>query len=124
MTTSPDPGLPRKVLHFHAGDRLRKARVEAGLTLSQLGEQVNISDKTLAAWERSPTFSTLARFALGQIAATLHVDESWLRDGRPSSGGPDDDGGAAMSRCRRPQIVSFPSLSVQRSPERLLLRAS
>jgi transcriptional regulator with XRE-family HTH domain len=48
------------------GERLRQAREARGLTRGEVAEQLDISERTLARWERGdfePSLSTLSRLA-------------------------------------------------------------
>ena len=61
-------------VEFH--ERLKEARLKAGLTQKQVAEAMNISESHFQAYEhgrREPLVSTAAR-----LARTLHVSLDWL----------------------------------------------
>ena len=61
------------------GNRIKKARKDAGLTQKELGERLGLSFQAVAQWEndlRKPKMETVQR-----IADALEIDVNWLLNG-------------------------------------------
>ncbi|QTX04127.1 helix-turn-helix domain-containing protein [Agromyces archimandritae] len=80
LTIAPQSG--GRVPSFDIGDRLRKARVTAGLEQSDLSELTGISVTSISAAEKGKTAPRRSTLILW--AAATGVDIQWLREGRTS----------------------------------------
>lgn len=98
MNPSQDP------LAQHLGDRLRKAREDAGFNLIQFEEITGITRKTLAKWESLSDVPK--RVVLGYATGTGYP-EAVLRGERPFQ--PDDGGQVVALRPRPDQGPDQPS---------------
>lgn len=72
------------------GDRLRKARVDAGLTQEQLGFSIDISKSSISAWENNremPSFKILPSLsrALGHSLDYLVCNSSYGPPSQPNT---------------------------------------
>lgn len=82
-------GRPPKKARPTFGERLAKARQEAGLTQLQLAERIGVSQRVVTYWERQPV--ALRAEQLAQLADVLGVSADFLlgrQNGRPRSSGP------------------------------------
>ncbi|WP_344771594.1 helix-turn-helix transcriptional regulator [Aeromicrobium panaciterrae] len=55
---------------------LRRLRIEAGLTIVELGARIHVAGPTLKRWERGEVQGLLRRIPLGDMADVLRVDEA------------------------------------------------
>jgi len=70
----PNPGPD-----FTLGDRIRKARTNAGLDQAELAEKVGVSRQAVGSWERGRTVPSLPQSR--SLAETLAVSLDWLAYG-------------------------------------------
>lgn len=101
ITTS---GVPQ----WTAADRLRKARVTAGLTQTELAEQMGVAKSTVSNYEAGHT-TNLRTIVLKQWALATGVPVAWLRYGEEGSGGTFTPGGQEVrgTGCIA-DVVMFP----------------
>ena len=82
-------GRPAKKPRTTFGERLAKARQEAGLTQAQLANKIGISQRVVTYWEREPV--ALRAEQLTQLADALSVSADFLlgrANGKRRAGGP------------------------------------
>lgn len=80
---------------MRAGQRLKDARLRAGLTQEELGQRAGVSQRLLSAIERGYRTGTLQRWQ--EIAKALNVSVTWLTEDEPVAE-VEDDGAAAILR--------------------------
>ncbi len=82
-------GRPARKPRPTFGERLAKARQEAGLTQAQLAERIGVSQRVVTYWEREPV--ALRAEQLAQVADALSVSADSLlgrKNGKRHTGGP------------------------------------
>lgn len=79
MTTQPHHRVPQ----WTTGDRLRKAREEAGLDQATLAEVLGISRTTVSNHEVGIGKRGTNRMMIRAWAAATGVDPDWIETGRP-----------------------------------------
>lgn len=70
-----------RVPEWTRGERLAKARREAGFTVPEMAELLGVSEKTVYNYERD---RPIRRSVLIVWASRCHVDYGWLETGEPS----------------------------------------
>lgn len=72
------------------GERIKKARTDAGLSMEQLADRVGVKWQSVQQWERPPEKGknpTIPRsHRLTSLAKALNVSEDWLLLGRNHGG--------------------------------------
>lgn len=63
-----------------AADRLRKARIAAGLSQNELADRIGCGINTISNYETGAT-TNVRRMVMRQWALATGVPEAWLRDG-------------------------------------------
>jgi transcriptional regulator with XRE-family HTH domain len=112
MSTQPAHGVPQWTM----GDRLRKAREEAGLSQVELAIQIGVARNTIGNHELGVGARGPQRVVLNAWAAATGVPVEWLETGRAPS---DPGSGGQPSSGRR---LSDTELMQYRSPVRSALR--
>lgn len=77
-------GRPPKLKRTPLGQRVADAREKAGLTQTELGKKIGVSQRVVANWERKPV--ALRAEQLGALADALGVSADYLlgrRNARP-----------------------------------------
>lgn len=61
------------------GERLRKAREEAGLDRDEMAARMQVSERTLRNWERDANLPRYSLLIAKEWAEITQVDLAWLR---------------------------------------------
>lgn len=86
MSMNPTPTAAR-VPQWTLGDRLRKARVAAGLNQTELGEQISVSRRQIIDYENDKKRPSRGHLLLWQMITSVPAE--WIETGTVP--GPDDD---------------------------------
>ena len=107
-------GRPARKARPSFGERLAKARQEAGLTQSQLAKRLNTRQRVITYWEREPV--ALRAEQLAQLADVLGVTADYLlgrQNGKSRRGGPTGkmrqifETASQLPRSQQKKIVEF-----------------
>jgi transcriptional regulator with XRE-family HTH domain len=79
MTTTGTPGRNYSVPEFTMGDRIRRARMNAGLKQQDIEDETGISRNSVTAWEHDARMPSAA--LLRVLANYLHVPVEWIIQG-------------------------------------------
>jgi transcriptional regulator with XRE-family HTH domain len=71
--------LSEEEIKARIGERIKKARLKAGLTQQELGNMVNVKPQTVGGWERAQNAPRMGQ--IGSIAAALNVSVDYLLAG-------------------------------------------
>lgn len=97
MSLNVTPGA--LVPQWTLGDRLRKARVAAGLSQVELGEQISVSRRQIIDYENDKKTPSRGHLLLWQMMT--RVPAVWLVTGTEPEPGTDPDGGGVTGRYRK-----------------------
>jgi transcriptional regulator with XRE-family HTH domain len=76
---------PRDIRHVYIGQRVRAARLRAGVTQAEVGARLGVTYQQINKYERGQ--SALTGVALLDLAALFRVEAGWLLGGESQDGG-------------------------------------
>ena len=91
--------LGGRVGTFHTGDRLRKAREEAGISVGDMAERLGVDRSTVTRWEVHNR--GFRRLVIRAYAEHTGFSEAWLTTGEDEDGGDTPDKRAVTIRYSR-----------------------
>lgn len=99
MSTAPDAWVP-DLLSLTLGQRLGLALDNAGMTIGDLAEAIEMSRETVSLWRNDHDEPRKEKY-WGEVAAALGCDYNWLRYGRPT---PPKGGGGQRKGLKQYQV--------------------
>lgn len=99
-----------RIPSWTGGERLRKAREDAGLTQQQLGEMISVSKRHIIKLENNQKTPTRGEYLLWQMMT--RVPAEWLEHGHTGTG-PDGNGGVTPLYRRKPQNTGAQKMRVR-----------